>query len=357
MTTNHEERNRHFLLQGVTQTELFRSRGMGSRPEVPVRGRQAHGGRLRGQLSDVASAAEAAATIQRQAGFPEGIGLSVEFESFPGIDLAFESLARENTGIELLNVRDGSHEGKPDVIQATVFIPDGKLDHFENLLKDYVDEKVDSVGRPRDHRRLIDAIDQIRAASLRALWTDTADFPADDGEPLWWEVWLPVRRDRQAIVSGFLSRVEAIGSGAVELAQLGENSRPSTSDDGMRVADGAIFFPERTVMLVHASVGQMRQSVMLLNSIAELRRARETAEFFQELRPDEQQEWLENLLQRAQYPSEGDDVPHVCLLDTGVNRGHRLLGPALASCDLHSIEPGWGQTMALVTGRKWRGWL
>ena len=342
MTTNHEERNRHFVLQGVTQTELFRSRGMGSRPEIPVRGRQAHGGRLRDQLGDVASAAETAATIQRQSGISDGIGISVEFESFPGIDLAFESLARENTGIELLNVRDGSHEGKPDVIQATVFVPDGKLDHFENLIRDYIEARVDSAGRPRDHRRLIDAIDQIRAASMRALWTDTADFPADDGEPLWWEVWLPVRKDRQAIVSGFLSRVEAIGSGAVALAQPGGDPGPSTGDTGMRVADGAIFFPERTVMLVHASVGQMQQSVMLLNSIAELRRARETAEFFQELRPDEQQEWLEDLLQRAQYPLEGDDVPHVCLLDTGVNRGHRLLEPALASCDLHSIEPGWG---------------
>ena len=342
MTTNHEDRNRHFVLQGVTQTELFRSRGMGSRPEVPVRGRQAHGGRLSDQLGDVASAAEATAIIQRQSGFPDGIGFTVEFESFPGIDMAFESLARENSGIELLNVRDGSHEGKPDVIQATVFVPDGKLDHFENLIKDYIEEKVDSRGRPRDNRRLIDAIDQIRAASLRALWTDTADFPADDGEPLWWEVWLPVRRDREAIVSGFLSRVEAIGSGAVALVQPGGNHEPVTGDTGMRVADGAIFFPERTVMLVHASVRQMQQSAMLLNSIAELRRARETAEFFQELRPDEQQEWLDNLLQRAHYPLEGDDVPHVCLLDTGVNRGHQLLEPALASSDLHSIEPGWG---------------
>ena len=162
MTINHEERNRHFVLQGVTQTEPFRSRGMESRPEVPVRGRQEHGGRLRGQLSDVAAAAETAATTQQQSGFSEGLGLSVEFESFPGIDLAFESLARENTGIELLNVRDGSQEGKPDVIQATVFVPDGKLDHFENLIRDYVDEKVDSAGRPRDNRRLIDAIDQIR---------------------------------------------------------------------------------------------------------------------------------------------------------------------------------------------------
>ena len=88
----------------------------------------------------------------------------VEFESFPDIDLAFESLARERSGIELLNVRrDG------DRTCATVFVPDGKLVHFENLIRDYLAEKRDSIGRPRDNRRLIDAIREIRAASLRAL--------------------------------------------------------------------------------------------------------------------------------------------------------------------------------------------
>ena len=39
------------------------------------------------------------------AGFEAGLGLLVEFESFPDVELAFESLARERQGIELLNVR------------------------------------------------------------------------------------------------------------------------------------------------------------------------------------------------------------------------------------------------------------
>ena len=342
MTTNQENRNPHFVLEGVTLTEPFSARGMGSRPEIPIRGRQEHSRRLLGQLSDLESVAETAATIQRQAGMEEGLGLRVEFESFPGIELAFESLARENTGIELFNVRDGAQDDKPGVIQATVFVPDGKLSHFENLIRNYVDEKVDVRGRPRDNRRLLDAIDQIQAASLRALWTDTSDFPSNTEEPFWWEVWLPVRRNREEIISGFLTRVEAIGSGAPALTQPDAGAGASTGDAGMRVADGAIYFPERTVMLVHASVSQMQQSMMLLNSIAELRRARETADFFDSLRLDEQQEWLEDLLRRSKYPSEGDSVPHVCLLDTGVNRGHRFLEPALASSDLHTIEPGWG---------------
>ena len=167
----------------------------------------------------------------------EGIGLQVEFESFPDVELAFESLARERSGIELLNVR---HE--EDRTHATVFVPDGKLDHFEGLIRDYLAEKRDSRGHVRDNRRLIDAIRQIRAASIRALWTDDPDeFPARGEESFWWEVWLPVRRDRQAVVSAFRERAEA---------------------QGMRVAPGDLVFPERTVLLIHASVEQMQRSML-----------------------------------------------------------------------------------------------
>ena len=120
-----------------------------------------------GQLEECRSAADAAREAQQTAGIGGGLGLQVEFESFPDVELAFENLARERQGIELLNVR---HDETRTL--ATVFVPDGKLDLFEGLIRDYLDGKRDRAGRPRDNRRLIDAIQQIRAASIRALWTD-----------------------------------------------------------------------------------------------------------------------------------------------------------------------------------------
>ena len=45
---------------------------------------------------------------------------------------------------------------------------------------------------------------------------------------------------------------------------------------------------------------------------------------------------------RAQFADEESESPYVCLLDTGVNRGHRLLAPALALGDLHSVKRAWG---------------
>lgn len=317
MPNGTDERRRHFILEGVTETEAYRSRGRGGRSPIPRQDRAQHGGALQRQIEELRSEAAAAGEAQREAGLEDGLGLQVEFESFPDIELAFESLAREHRGIELLNVRQ-----EKDRTHATVFVPEGRLDHFERLIRDYLLEKRDRIGRPRDNQRLIDAIRQIRAASLHALWTDAADaFPAEDEGTLWWEVWLPVRKQRETVLASF---------------------RRLAAAQGMETAPGELKFPERSVLLVRASVAQMQNSILTLNSIAELRRPKETADFFDSFVPQEQREWLEELLTRTRFTPDGNDVPHVCLLDTGVNRGHPLLAPALAAIDLHTVEPTWG---------------
>lgn len=312
------DQHRHFILTGFRRTERFQSpqRGGGG-ASVPDRNRRQHGTALLQQIQSLERAAARARQAQEAAGFEEGFGLRVEFESFPDIELAFESLARERSGIELLNVR---HEKKRT--SATVFVPDGRLEHFERLIRDYLQKKTDKNGRARDHRQLVNAIRAIRTASLRALWTDDmAVFPTSDAEALWWEVWLAVRDDREASATRFRERA---------LAQ------------GFVLASGELHFPERTVLLAFGSADQMKRSVLTLNGIAELRRAKETADFFDAMAPAEQAEWLSDLLDRTRFADAGDHVPRVCLLDTGVNRGHALIAPALADGDLHTVEPGWG---------------
>ncbi|MFY0663210.1 MAG: S8 family peptidase [Natronospirillum sp.] len=219
-------------------------------------------------------------------------------------------------GIELRNVRHNN-----DATYATVFVPDGKLVFFEKLVTAYLDETKDSKKGPKN-RTLLNTISEIRAASLEALWTDdVAAFPKSDNEMLWWEVWLPVRGERAAVANTFREIAEGLN---------------------FRLAAGELQFPERTVLLVYGSAGQMKRSVMALNSIAELRRAKETANFFDALAPNEQPEWMDELLTRLTIPGSAEDVPHVCIFDTGVNHGHPLLARALADTDRHSVEPGWG---------------
>ena len=317
MVGTSEEIHRHFILESVTETEPFLSpqRG-GGRPTVPVRSRAEHGAMLRQQVDELRLSAETAVQVQSDAGMEAGLGIQAEFESFPGVELAFESLARERSGIELMNVREVG-----DSTLATIFIPDGKLSHFENLISDYLAEKQDSIGRPRDNRRLLEAISQIRAASLRALWTDNEEFPSSDDGEFWWEVWISTRQDWHAMVEGFRERAQS---------------------QGMQVAQGHVVFPERAVLLAYASVDQMEESLALLNHVAELRRAKETADFFDTMTFEEQREWLDDLLARTNFEPDAPSVPYICLLDTGVNRGHPLLSQALDSDDLHTVDPDWG---------------
>lgn len=318
-----DRQKRHFLLKGVTATEAYRYPGGGGHngPQIPERDRHTHAAALRSQLKNVRVTARDAADAQRRAGMREGLGIQVEFKSFPGVKLAFESLARERSGIELRNVRYSVRHGE-EITLATVFVPDGKLGHFEKLIVAYLERRTDSQSRRRDNRKLLNTIHRIRAARLRALWTDDDEmFPTDEHEPVWWEVWLPVGKHWNAPVNAFRARARRLG---------------------IDCSEGELPFPERTIVFARASVDQMRKSMLILNNIAELRRPKETAEFFESLPPSEQTEWLDDLMIRARYSSGDQNVPYVCLLDTGVNRGHRLLSPALAREDLHTVEPHWG---------------
>ncbi len=306
---------KHFVLQGFVSTEAFKSpSAFGSQSRPPERHRVSHGASLRSQIDALASHVEQS---RRDASDDDVVGLTIEFESFPNVELAFESLAREQSGIELRNVRQID-----EATFATVFVPDGKLAHFEKLIAAYLVGRKDKRGQPIDHQKLIDTIRVIRAATLRSLWTDSESFPTSEDVQFWWEVWLPVRKERTAVLSEFMRKAEA---------------------NELRVAKGELLFPERTVLLVYASPRELQRDASLLNTIAEVRRAKETADFFDSLTVDEQRERLNELLTRVEFVG-GENVPYVCILDTGVNRGHPLLAPALDDLDLHSVEPGWGVT-------------
>ena len=310
-------KHRHFILDGFTATERFaRPRQRITPTPIPLQNRQRHGAALLGQINNLRPVLDEVRAAHEDAGLEGGFGLHIEFESFPDIELAFERLARESSGIELLNVRHAD-----TVTYATVFIPDGKLAHFEKVIVSYLDERLDTKSGAKN-RLLVDTIRQIRVASVRALWTDDdVVFPANDDNVFWWEVWLPIGRDRSGTLDRFLKLAEA---------------------QQMRVAAGILEFPERTVLLVRTSAALLGRSMMTLNSIAELRRAKETAEFFDSLSPDAQPQWLDDLLGRSEFVGREDDVPYICLLDTGVNNGHPLIAPALADEDLHTVEPAWG---------------
>ena len=306
----------HFVLTGTANTEHFRSTKSPRSNSPPNLDRQTHGRALLDQLTDLKSRTEQITEVQRGVGIDAGFGIQVEFKSQPKVEMAFESLSRDRQGIELLNVR---HE--EDITYATVFIPEGKLETFEKIVGDYLAEKRSNDGkRSLDHKALIDTIQEIRAATFDALWTDdTSVLRIDEDQLIWWEIWLPIRENRQNILNRF-KRI------AIEI--------------GFELSTKVIEFPERTVLHVQGSKRKLMQSMILLNNVAEIRCVKETAEFFDSLPAIEQHEWITDLSNRITFTNVA--VPYICLLDTGVNRGHPLLATGVKDTDLHTVEPTWG---------------
>ncbi|HMM73694.1 MAG TPA: hypothetical protein PKC22_15990, partial [Rhodocyclaceae bacterium] len=303
----------HLILRDTSRAVEFTAKSSPVRQmDVPAQPRQQHGASLQAQIEDLKPVAAEAVRVQQALQLESGLGLQIQFTSQPDVALAFESLANATKKIELLSVRE---EGNCTL--ANVFVPDGKLAHFEQYVADYLAKKKGVNDQALDHRKLLDAIESIRAAEIRALWTDAPELlPADPAAAFWWEVWLPVRGagQRQAVVEDFK-----------KLARLAE----------CVVSDKQVNFPERAVLLMYGSQQQLSRSVMTLNCVAELRYAKETAEFFDGMDMGEQRQWADDLLRRAQLQP-ADDAPRVCLLDSGVTRAPPLLEPLMDAGDLHT---------------------
>ena len=107
---------------------------------------------------------------------------------------------------------------------------------------------------------------------------------------------------------------------------------------GIQVGERSLTFPSTRVLLGFGTREQLSTLVEVIDSIAELRRAKEVPSFFMEA-PKEMGQWVDDLRQRTQPPS--TDAPSVCLLDTGVNAGHPLLQLAVDPSDLHAVKPRW----------------
>lgn len=319
-----QDKRPHLVLTKTSKAQPFTapSAGGGGSIEVPILDRAQHGAGLKTQLQALRLVAQEAVEVQKEQGLQSGLGLQIQFVGMPNVELAFESLGNERNRdpakqIEVLSVRT---EG--DTTIANVYVPDGKLDHFENYVAEYLAAKTNKKGNLIDHGALLNTISSIRSAELRALWTDEPKLlPQNVTEQFWWEVWLPVRGQRNEVVEDFR-----------KLAKLAE----------CQVSAHQINFPERTVVLMFGSQQQLSSSVMTLNCVAELRRAKETAGFFDGMPRPEQQQWVDEMLGRLTVAPDDDATPRVCLLDSGVNPGHPLLAPFLVTTDLHTVDPAWG---------------
>lgn len=317
------DKRRHLVLETTSEAKPYTAhKPKGSRkPALPDLDRAQHGRALNTQLQELRPMATAAKERQEEIGLEAGLGIQIQFLSRPDADLAFDKLASEakHKGIELLSIQEV--DGK--AVVANVFVPDGQLQHFETLVVDYLNEKKTVAGVARDNKKLLNTIGSIRASALSGLWTDAPELlPADLDEQFWWEVWLRRAKGDAGYYLHDFRRIAAMAE--------------------CQVSDAVVEFPERSVVVMYGSQRQLAQSVMVLNCVAELRRAKDTAAFFVGLTIPEQRQWAADLVGRLRIPPDTNDVPRVCLLDSGVNRAHPLLEPLMDQADLHTVNAAWG---------------
>lgn len=281
--------------------------------EIPVppspRDRRKHADGLKAAIADAATQADERRELLDVTVTNAEPGLYVQFDSQPDFHLELESLENKSKGIEVVAVLDVGKQQR-----ATVFVPRGQVKYFVQRFEDYASKK--TIGGEPKNKPLVESISGLRLATLRALWTDDpATFPKP-GAPIWWEVWLRKHDGHER------ERLEEFS------AKL-----------HLKLGSRFLGFENRIVGLVFGTQEQLSTSLDILNDLAEVRRAIETAAVFLKMGTVEQAEWMHELKTRTTAPS--PDAPAVCILDTGVNRGHPLLEGALAVDDMHAVEPDW----------------
>ena len=302
----------HLRLVNRSEAQNYQPRnGRGPALNIPERDRAVHGNALLNNLTALSPHIDQrrAARAAFELAVPEGI--TIEFRSAPGFDLAFEKLDLVRSRIELLNVREVNNS-----CLATCYVPDGKLDVLVSKVTAYINE-LTRFNKPKN-AELVESIESIGLATIEALWTDDDSMPEGTGN-IWWEVWIRTTgHTAQQSFNLFLDAAQILN---------------------IHVTQQRLEFPERVVTTIRATRAQLSQAVDLLNLIAEIRNADRPPVVPHELTLAVQDAIAENIAGRIVVG--GDDVS-VAILDTGVNRGHPLIAPVLDQVDLHAVEPGWG---------------
>lgn len=260
-----------------------------------------------------------AAITQKQAAairYKEGVYL--EFSSASQHDLAIKSLENRKQGIRLLNVQE---DKESDTIKATVYIPAGKESYFINKVEAYATEQT-YTGNPKNND-LIGSIEDVKLAMLDSFWIgEKKTMPTSTS--VWCEVWL--RYDYSD------KETKAWEESEINFLEICKQNQ-------IRVDDNRIIFPERIVKLVLANEEQLKIFISTCPYIAEIRRAQEATTFFEELSNNEQQEWIDELLERTHF--QNDNIA-ICLLDTGLTSSHPLLNKAIQEDGVQAVKSVWG---------------
>ncbi len=285
---------------------------MGMSTNTPPRTREEHGVRLREQLQAAFRAFDLTHKPDLKLEEVDGVqGAFLEVELLRGTPI--ERIERRSKGI----TPTATHVQPDETRTVGLFVPNAARALLDQILLDYTTGPLTEKGKQPQHKDFVESIEVIRKAQFRTFYTDRDDkLPEDPTEPVWWEIWCVQQAEAQLD-----AMVKRMGGRSAE-------------------RDRRLYFPETVIVPVLASQQAIEDILFARFAITEIRRASDTPVVFLEADRDEQLEWVDNLAQRVRWPN--IDVPAVCLLDTGVNRAHHLIEPALAERDMETVKGVWG---------------
>ena len=207
--------------------------------------------------------------------------------------------------------------GADGTAHIALFVPSQSQQALDRRFDEFENGDIPASGHP-PHSGLVRPIRAIREATFDTFWTDgLARLPAGRTDVIWWEVWT----DPES--------ADALAAQAHELGLA------------VRERDAWMEFPAATIVPVLTDRNTIEAILFSNPTITELRRGSDTPFVFTDMAGGEQRDWSDDLAERTTWP--GTDVPAVTLLDTGVNRGHVLIEPALAASDLFAVRSEWGE--------------
>lgn len=214
--------------------------------------------------------------------------------------------------------RQGAVRVSSEGVQRVVLIvPDSKRDVLGKILEEYTNGELKGKRKKPPYASRIEEIERIRIGTLESFWRDDPKrLPKERDTKIWWALWC------------FRDRVDSVIDTARRI--------------GCRVQeeDTYLYFPDTQVIPVYGSRLAIEILIFGTVGIAELRRATDTPTFFTDQIRGDEGSWMGDYLERTDWPA--GNSPAVCILDSGVNRGHPLLTPAIKRGSVDSVNKAWG---------------
>ncbi|HOI79544.1 MAG TPA: S8 family peptidase [Petrimonas sp.] len=305
------------FLNDAAQSESFTTtKSGGGELRLPYRDRSAHAASLASKFNTARSTWGEQQQQRKALSLPSRDGCYLEILGKAGYELITNSLedrrSKKTLGARLISVVTGDNQEK----RAIVYIPYRQENKFLKKIQDYADSTKDKENKPQNKKQ-IESIEDIKLALLEDLWQDPKDSLPQE-IPVWCELWLRTENiDADEVITKTQKICTAIG---------------------IETNKERLDFPERSVIAIRANREQLQELYAQSDNLAELRLAKEPVSFWSSMSNFEQTEAVDDLLDRVIADDKGVSV---CILDSGINNGHRLLELFCSDHEKETYHPEW----------------